>query len=802
MHIKKLFPIISFCLLFISSCVDIDEMNNRLNKMESKLTELEGIVSDVNKNSIAINHALKDSIFVSVTENEHGYIIEATNGDKIQITDSKKYPETIRPIIGVNPDGQWTMSVAGSDPEIIQGASNAFNDYSTPKVRVNQDGYWQVSVDGGKTWADILDKDGRKFSATDDIEYTGRQTFFEEIIFEDGADEIVFKLTGWEEAISIPIQKEFVFTLDKYSGSADILLGETVNYSIESAGIVSVAISAPENWNALILDDKFIITSPTEASAGEYDVRITAVSEKGYLKFINLKFNLVAQPFADILDFSYAGYMHGEIAPPKVSSLGYQTYDITNYGADPAAGNNDRQAFLALLTAIFGQPTETSNYIDFPAKENVNAVIYFPEGEYILHSEDDDQDGPSKGIIIHASNLIIKGDGADKSIISMTAPMKATDESVLYSSPTMLEIKHNASHGTLTSVVADAAKGTYSVTVSSTAGINSGDWVCLYVKNNDTDFIAEELYPYSAEGEWANLKEGIEVIDYHQVKSISGNTITFYEPLMHKVDAGRRWEVKTYPHYENVGIENICFKGCAKETSDGDFSHHGDWDYDGGYKPLVMNRLVNSWIRRVRFDSVSEGCSIVNSACVSAYNIEFTGKRGHSSLRSQASSRVLIAATTDNTVGTNGLKGNYHGVGVSKQSIGAVLWRNRIGDDSCFESHATQPRATLLDCCSGGWHKSHQGGADAELPHHLADLTIWNYKATKTSSTGTFTWWDNNPKWYFLPPVIVGFQGGVTFNETQAKVSSHGVEAYPQSLYESQLKKRLGEVPSWLLNIK
>lgn len=801
MHIKKLFPIISFCLLFISSCVDIDEMNNRLNKLESKLTELEGIVSDVNKNSIAINHALKDSIFVSVTENEQGYIIETTDGDKIQITDSKKCPETIRPVIGVNPDGQWTISIAGSKPEIIQGASNAFNDDSTPKVRVDQDGYWQVSANGGKTWTDIL-TEGKKVSATDGKEYLGKQTFFEEITYTAGADEISFKFAGWSEAVTIPIQKEFVFTLDKYSESADILLGETINYSVESAGIASVAITAPENWNVLISEGKFIITSPTEAAAGTYDVRIAAVSEKGYLKFINLKFNLVAQPFADILDFSYAGYMHGEVAPPKVSYLDYQTYDITGYGADPAAGNNDRQAFIKLLTEIFGEPAINGNYIDFPAKENVNAIIYFPEGEYILHAAEDDLNGISQGIRICASNLIIKGDGAGKSIISMTAPMKATDVSVLYSSPALFEIKHNSSHASMTSVSANAAKGTYSVNVSSASGIRPGDWVCLYINNNDSDFIAEELYPYSAEAGWTNLSEGIEVIDYHQVKSVSGNIVTFYEPLMHKVDQDRGWEIRTYPHYENVGIEDICFKGCAKESTNGDFIHHGDWDFDGGYKPLVMNRLVNSWIRRVRFDSVSEGCSIVNSACVSAYNIEFTGKRGHSSLRSQASSRVLIASTTDNTVGANGLKGNYHGVGVSKQSIGAVLWRNRIGDDSCFESHATQPRATLLDCCSGGWHKAHQGGADAEFPHHLADLTIWNYKATKTSATGTFTWWDNNPKWYFLPPVIVGFQGPVTFDETQAKVSSHGVEAHPQSLYESQLKKRLGEVPSWLQNIK
>ena len=804
MQIKNLFQIFSFCLLFISSCINIDEMNNRLDKLDSALTKLEGTVSEVNNNAIAINHALKDSVFVSVSTNDQGYIIETTDGKKIQIVDSEKCPESIRPVFGVNPDGQWTISIAGSEPEIIQGASNAFNDDATPKVRVDAEGYWQVTANGGVTWTDIL-KDGKKISAIDGKEHLGIQTFFEEIIYEDGADQITFKFVGWEKAISVPIQKGVVFTLKNYSESADILLGETINYNIESAGIASTAVSVPENWNAVIADGKFIITSPTEGSEGEHKVRITAVSEKGYLKIIDLKFNLIAQSFADILDFSYAGYKHGETAPTKTSTLGYQEYDITDYGADPAAGNNDRQAFLSMLTAIFGEyAIDGNNCIEFPANADVKAIIYFPAGEYVLHSEEDDlDDGTSKGIIIQAGNLILKGDGADKSVIVMDTPMKAKDATLLYSSPSLIEIKHKSSHGSLNaSVTGNAAKGTYSVNVSNAAGIRSGDWVCLYVKNNTADFIAEELYPYSAEAGWENLTSGIEVIDYHLVESVSGNTITFYEPIMHKVESSRGWEVRTYPHYENVGIEDLCFKGHAKETPDGDFNHHGDWDFDGGYKPLVMNRLVNSWIRRVRFESTSEACSIVNSACVSAYNIEFTGRRGHSSIRSQASSRVLIAATRDNTISKNGLRGNYHGVGVSRQSIGAVLWRNRIGDDSCFESHASQPRATLLDCCTGGWHKSHQGGADSEFPHHLADLTIWNYKATKISDANAFTWWDSASKWYFLPPVIVGFQGGVTFDETQAKVSSHGVEAYPQSLYESQIKKRLGEVPSWLLNLK
>jgi hypothetical protein len=257
--------------------------------------------------------------------------------------------------------------------------------------------------------------------------------------------------------------------------------------------------------------------------------------------------------------------------------------------------------------------------------------------------------------------------------------------------------------------------------------------------------------------------------------------------------------IKKFPHYENVGVEDLTFKGKAVEN----FEHHKDWNHDGGYKPISMNRVTDSWIRRVGFESVSEACSIINSSNVSAYDITMKGNRGHAAVRSQASSRVLIAATEDTS--SEGA-GNFHGVGVSKQSIGTVLWRNTWGDDSCFEAHATQPRATLIDCCKGGWHTGHMGGNSNQAPHHLADLTIWNFEATVTSSSGEFLWWDSSITWWrFLPPVIVGFRSnsGVTFNEEQVqRIEMLNQIPNPESLYEAQLKNRLGFVPAWLTELK
>ena len=500
----------------------------------------------------------------------------------------------------------------------------------------------------------------------------------------------------------------------------------------------------------------------------------------------------------DLIDFSYAGYDHGQSEPQFRSAI----YNIKEY---KKGGMTDREAFIAVLTEILGKPKiDGNNAISFPAKADANAVIYFPEGEYILHDASDDTSeaatpagaSRSQSILIPAGNIVLKGDGAGKSIITMKAPMQPKDPSVLYSSPEMIQFKHNTGMTKVTSVDGDAKKGEFSVHVENASQLSVGDWVCLYVKNNDPELVRKEVAPYEVNPSWIIATSGVEVIDYHQIKYFMGNKVYFHEPLVHDVEAVHGWEIKKFPHYENVGVEDLTFRGYAKA----DFAHHGSWEDDGGYKPLNFNRLVNSWVRRVEFESVSEACNIVNSANVSAYCITMKGNRGHSAIRSQASSRVLIAGTIDET--SDG-QGNFHAVGVSKQSIGTVLLRNIWGKDSCFESHANQPRATLIDHCKGALLVGHQGGNANEAPHHLADLVLWNFEATDNDDA-SFIWWDpGKTYWRLLPPLIVGFRSAkpLSFTEDNVTDISHGFKVSPESLYESQLAAR-GHAPGWINEVK
>lgn len=484
-----------------------------------------------------------------------------------------------------------------------------------------------------------------------------------------------------------------------------------------------------------------------------------------------------------LLDFSYAGYMHGEVAPPDVWTLGYKKYDVTAYGAIPNDGKSDRKAFMKILAEI-----------GVEHHPDARAIIYFPEGEFILFDEEDKANGSSEVLRIRAGGIILKGAGRDKTTISMEAAYPPLPD-VEYAGPMIEFIHWSGFSPELSDIKANASKGSFSVEVNSPANVSAGDWVCLKLEDNSPELIAEELYPYQWASSMTQLKnEGVQIYDFHQVKSVNGNQVRFVEPLMHKVDKRWKWKLCRYNCYQNIGVEDLTFKGRAPT----DFVH-SNWYINSAYKPINFQRIANAWVRRVNFESVSESATFTLCANVSAYNIHIGGNRGHCAVHAPGSSRVLIVNVVDEgETATMKNAGQWHAVGV-KHSLGTVIKDCVWGGDTNFESHATQPRATLFDCCTGGFIQSHQGGDTGQLPNHLDDLTLWNFCATRTIAEEArhWIWWSEERGWKFLPPTIIGFHGAeVKFDPSQVKTDqNHGTAVSPRSLYEAQLQRRLGYLP-------
>ena len=520
-----------------------------------------------------------------------------------------------------------------------------------------------------------------------------------------------------------------------------------------------------------------------------------------------------------LLDFSYAGYHHGTELPVDekdvnvlAQKLGYKVYNVRDYGAIRDDGKSDRKAFEDIINKI-GR-----------GKPNAKAIIYFPEGEYILHSKDDNTINAKTGKVtsntlnLVMGHVIIKGAGRDKTFLTMEDPMLPTNPEIMYSSPKMISIRHNGGKDNLqlAKVTGSAKKGDMSIEVDDASQLKVGDWVKLILLNNDKKVIEEELKPYKVQNSMTTLiNKGVHVVDRHQIKAIDGKRVTFEEPIMHAVNPAYGWDIKTYAHYEEVGVEDLTFKGKAKKK----FHHHAGWQDDGAYKPLDFMRQVNSWVRRVDYVSISECMTFSECANCLFLDSEISGNRGHSSVRMQYSARGFIGKVWDHSNGyLNDDKnfteykenlGQYHACGISKQSIGNVIWQCHWGDDSCFESHATQPRASLFDQCCGGFMQFRMGGDKKELPNHLDDLTMWNFNclATNPNDPVPFNWWieDEKTGWYkTLPPTFVGFHGkNVSFKEDEMKLNENqGKEVLPGSLYEAQLTRRLGSTPQWLIDAK
>lgn len=801
---KQMLKILLAVLLFVS-CSKQSALSGRIDDLEGRVSDLETMVSKANSQAIALSKFVRGNILISSFEKTSaGYELKLSDGSSVDVIYGASSGQGV-PLLAISEEGWWMYSYDGRSFEKVEGADNVHvGDARTPVLSVDEQTYWIVSLDGGMSWQRLKDSQGNYVSSNGAVQ-SGYAGFFSDVVYDESASELVFTLRNGV-SVNVPVCKDILLEIKGLVESESFYLNELRQYDLQTKGVRDVIIEAPDGWRIVFEDNICSIQAPSSGETGPVDINLLVVSDKGLLFTRNLRLSLLSQDIGTagckawrdyssgsssnmLLDFSYAGYNHGESAPGDVSAFGWTVYDVTQYGAVPNDGLSDREAFVRAVEAALGGAAQ---------KPSAKAVIYFPAGEYILHTAADNTGSLSNTLLVRAGDIVLKGAGRDRTTLVMQDPNLPASEA-LYSSPAMLEFKHQTGLSKLADVASDAAQGTFSVGVGAGAeAVGEGSWVCLVLKNNDMELIAEELYPYNWESGMTDLSEdGVKVYEYHQVKSNTGGVMTFYEPILHAVESKWGWEIHQYPHYENVGIEDLTFRGNAKS----DFVHHGSWEDDGAYKPVNMIRIVNGWMRRVGFTSVSEACTLTNCANVSVYDISIDGNRGHASIRSQQSSRAFIGKVMDSS---GDGKGQYHATGVSKPSIGTVLWRNQWGSDACFEAHATQPRATLVDCCKGGWMYSRQGGDESQVPNHLSDLTIWNFEST-TAFDGSWIWWNAASKWWkFLPPVIVGFHGAAcSFDQIQVRMDAdHGTVVAPESLYEAQLRKRLGYVPSWLNSIK
>ena len=867
---KKVISIICITLLVaLYSCDERDDLRSDIDNLKERVANLEASIEQMNSDISNYQQMVEGKILVVgySKDEQDNYTIELSNGETVTIY-SGKVDMNDMPLFSVNASGHWAYTINDMTTELlvndkpVSAIPEAGTAGVTPKLKVDANGFWLVSIDNGSTW----NKLGNNQIADGTQAVANASSLFSNVTIDEATGQITFTIRADNSQVKVPIYgKDFYLTI-KYEGTATFGLGQKQEFVVEQANVETATIEN-QTWGVKLTENKLIVTAPkTNVQGKEYEeqIYIKIFSKEGYCRVVKLPVKLLTtkidansaiawQHFRTgennvLPDYSYAGYNHGESAPQGAFSLGYQVINVKERMT--AKNMTAREALISILQEKGMTRVNGTNKLNANAK----IVIYFPAGDYILHNDDDNTRDESKqkdavdsknnnvssGIEIYGGNFVIKGDGPDKTRLIMETPNLPTSISNLSSSPILLAIKHtngpnNAGNSPkLASVTENAKRGDFTVKVSGTTGISSGQWVQLRLRSGDRELVKKEIGPIALNENWAIAKApisinqssddlyGVKITEFHQVKSAANGKITFYEPIMHDIDIKYNdtegWEIRTYKYLENVGVEDLSFVGNALDG----YAHHGEghaeqakvgWQYDGAYKPLLLQRVVNSWVRNVHFESVSEALTFAESANSSAYDIRISGKRGHSAVRSQGSSRVFIGKVRDESAGNDvygkSCQGQFHGCGVSKPSVGTVLWNVTWGNDACFESHATQPRATLIDNCSGGLVYYRAGGDENEVPNHLGDLTLWNLNVTGTDShASNFAWWSDSDTWWkIFPPIVVGTHGmNVKFSgKEQQQVTyeeSTGMKVSPESLYEAQLRERLGYVPGWLNALK
>jgi len=469
-------------------------------------------------------------------------------------------------------------------------------------------------------------------------------------------------------------------------------------------------------------------------------------------------------------DFSYVGYHNGELNIPDRKHL--KTFNVIDFGAIPNDDLSDKKAIQSAIDA---------------ASKNGGGVVFFPKGRFLVNENDDNEEQ----MVIAASNIILRGSGSEQggTELFMKNMLSPRDSTKMWSTPSLFIAKSRDNSTKFGNVKDGLEKGKKFFNMDKTTNIQAGDWIQLRMKNNDPALIKKEMGIHEIDTTWTSLvKDGVFIKMVFQVKDVFNNQIQLYAPIPFAIDEKYVISVFRFGHIEEVGLENMAFVGNWHDK----FIHHRSWKDDSGFTLWKWSGVVNSWVKNCRFSDMNAGMTIGEGANITVINCVVTGNGGHEAISNNGGTNILLANITDSA-------GEWHSVGVAGPSMNTVIYKAYYPPSTCFESHSSQPRNTLLDGVIGGFYDNHAGGAHENLPNHLSNLILWNYKQTN-DPIASFDFWPSKKKFWRVPaPIIVGFTGGTIFIPEQLQYEeSPEKPVFPESLYEAQLKLRLGKLPEWI----
>lgn len=466
---------------------------------------------------------------------------------------------------------------------------------------------------------------------------------------------------------------------------------------------------------------------------------------------------------ATLPDYSFAGYRFSEESIPNVSS--WTKFDVTDYGAVADDGQYDDAGIQSA--------------VDAAVASNEPAVVFFPPGKFMVSNDNN----ITHYIKITGSNIVLKGSGSEQggTEIFMHEKRVANGHWQFSFEPAATSVGVKA-------VIDGAVKrGDRVVYVQSSENLTEGQVVHIYHKSEE--FARAYFDDLELSEDWTRLfgsGGGMAVYEPHIIESISGNRVTFKNPIQTDLPVLTfGYNIREHVTIEEVGVEDILFTSDWENYGE-DFVHHKDDIHDYGWNALQFENVKNGWIRNCEFRSWSQSVSVTQCIGVTVENVKLTGKMGHASFSTRRGFGLLVKDCEDQA-------GQHHGPGTGYQGVNTVYLRYVMQKDQSVDSHSGQPYATLIDDVQGG-DFDQNGGPHESYPHHGRLFTFWNFRHN-SSADKTYNFWQlsRNGNTY-ADPIFVGFQSTtnvIFLNEALDEMRGQMVE--PRSLFEAQLDLRLEE---------
>lgn len=333
MNIKQLLlpAVCSLLLLPLQSCDDDADKQAQAEYMKEQVAAFEGTVDRLNASILCYQSLLSGEIPVGITPIETGYKVELSGGNAYNIGAGEEV-DAFFPLITISEKGNWAYSFDGSNYlDFTDPSGKTLNAYSledieaayrSPQLQIDNEGFWKITCDGGTTYAYLSDTSRSRIAAFGG-KGTGVSSLFSDIVYNETAGKLSLTLGADKGLKDFPVISNFYLKV-KGSEAEDGLtffLNEERKFLVETSDVVRTRIKAPDGWTVTLKDEVLSIKAPASvATKKTQPINFIITSSKHYQRTITLEVELLDN--TDMLpNFSFAGYMHGEIAPPEMEEL-------------------------------------------------------------------------------------------------------------------------------------------------------------------------------------------------------------------------------------------------------------------------------------------------------------------------------------------------------------------------------------------------------------------------------------------------------------------------------------------------